>query len=63
MEENKEAYSSLDGDTREMLKVMVNVDISEEDKSMENGKKRYNMCKAFEDYRLEGKTARCGYDF
>lgn len=22
---------------------------------MENGKERYNMCKAFEDYRLEGK--------
>lgn len=46
-----------------MPKVMANVDISEEDKVMENGKKRYNMCKAFEDYRPEGKTARYGYDF
>ena len=55
IEKNKEAYSSIDSETREMLDVMANVKIPKEDKTMENGKKRYNMCKAFEDYRLEGK--------
>ena len=53
--ENKEAYSSIDGETRELLEVMTNVKIPKEDKTMENGKERYNVCKAFEDYRLEGK--------
>ena len=55
IEKNKDAYSSIDSETRELLDVMANVKIPEEDKTMENGKERYNMCKAFEDYRLEGK--------
>ena len=55
IEKNKEAYSSIDSETRELLDVMANVKISEENKTMESGKERYNMCKAFEDYRLEGK--------
>lgn len=55
IEKNKEAYSSIDSETRELLDVMANVKIPKEDKTMENGKERYNMCKAFEDYRLEGK--------
>ena len=55
IENNKEAYSSIDSETRELLDVMANVKIPKEDKTMENGKERYNMCKAFEDYRLEGK--------
>ena len=54
IEKSKEAYSSIDSETRELLEVMANVKIPEEDKTMENGKARYNMCKAFEDYRLEG---------
>ena len=55
IEKNKDAYSSIDSETRELLDVMANVKIPEEDKTMESGKERYNMCKAFEDYRLEGK--------
>ena len=55
MEENREAYSGIDNDTRELLEVMANIKIGEEYEMAENGKKQYNMCKAFEDYRLEGK--------
>ena len=55
MEENREAYSSLDSETIEIIKVAANVDITEKHKTMENGEERYNMCKAFEDYKLEGK--------
>lgn len=55
LEEDREAYSNIDGDTRAIIDVMTGIRISEEDKPMENGKERYNMIKAFEDYRLEGK--------
>ena len=55
MEENREAYINMDSDTRELLDVMANVKFSEEHITMENGKERYNMLKAFEDMRLEGK--------
>lgn len=55
MEENSEIYSHMDSDTRELLDVMANVRFSEEHNTMENGKERYNMLKAFEDYRMEGK--------
>lgn len=54
MEENEEAYSNLDGATREIIEVMTHVKISE-NKSTEQGEERYSMIKAFEDYRLEGK--------
>ncbi len=58
MEENREAYESIDSDTREMIEVMANVKIPEEYGRMvqENDReeKRYDMCKAFEDYRQEG---------
>ena len=54
MEENREAYSSLDSDTREMLEVMANVKFSEEYSLVER-EERYSMLKAFEDMRLEGK--------
>ena len=55
MEENREAYINMDSDTRELLDVMANVKFSEEHITMETGKERYNMLKAFEDMRLEGK--------
>ena len=55
MEENKEAYSSIDSDTKELLEVIANVRIKEEYKVMEQGKERYNMCKAFEDMREDGR--------
>lgn len=54
MEENKEAYNSIDSDTRELLEVVAKVKIPEEYKVMKNGGERFEMCKAFEDYRLEG---------
>lgn len=54
MEENRETYSRIDGDTRNMLEVVANIKIPEKCKVMEAGKERYNMCKAFEDMRLEG---------
>ena len=56
MEENREIYSSIDSETREMLEVMANIKIPEGDKSMEQGKERYNMLKAFEDMREDGKA-------
>ena len=55
MEENREAYSNLDSDTREMLKVMAGIDLSEGYEITDGGRERYNMIKAFEDYKLEGK--------
>ena len=55
MEENREAYINIDVDTREMFEVMAGVKLSEEYNTIENGKERYNMIKAFEDMRLEGK--------
>lgn len=55
MEKNKEAYSRIDSETRELLEVVGNVRIPEECKVVENGEERFDMCKAFEDMRLEGK--------
>lgn len=55
IEENREAYSNIDSDTRELLEVVANVKIPEEYRVMGKGEERFNMCKAFEDYRLEGK--------
>lgn len=54
VEKNKEAYSRIDSDTRELLEVVANVSIPEECKVLENGEERFDMCKAFEDMRLEG---------
>jgi len=55
MEENREAYDNIDSATREVLEVIAKVKIPKECKVMKNGEKRFEMCKAFEDYRLEGK--------
>lgn len=54
IEENREAYSRLDSDTRNMLEVVANIRIPEKCKVLEEGEERYNMCKAFEDMRQEG---------
>ncbi len=54
MEANREAYSRIDSETKEILEVIANVKIPEEFKLMEEGEERYDMCKAFEDMRLEG---------
>lgn len=57
MEENREAYSRIDSDTKDMLEVVANVKIPDRFKKIEEGEERYDMCKAFEDMRLEGYEA------
>ena len=54
MEENREAYSRIDSDTRDMLEVVANVRIPETFRTVEEGEERYDTCKAFEDMRQEG---------
>ena len=55
MEENKEAYDNIDRDTKELLETVAKIRIPEEYKVIKNGEERFEMCKAFEDYRLEGR--------
>lgn len=53
-EKNREAYSRIDSDTRNMLEVVANIKIPEKCKVVEEaGKERYDMCKAFEDMKQE----------
>ena len=54
MEENREAYSRMDSDTRQLLEVVAKVRVKEEYTVMENGEKKYELCKAFVDMKLEG---------
>lgn len=55
MDENKAAYNNMDSDTRELLEVVANIKITREENCvMESGEKKYNMCKAFQDMKLEG---------
>lgn len=54
MEENREAYSRMDSETRELPEVMAGVRVKEETQIMENGERKFNMCKAFVDMKLEG---------
>ena len=55
LEENKEIYSRVDSDTRELLEAVGKVRIGEEYGTiMENGERRYDMCKAFLDMKQEG---------
>ena len=54
MEENREIYENIDRETRDMLEVVANVKIPEKFKTIEDGKEKYDMCKAFEDMRQEG---------
>lgn len=53
MEANREAYSHLDSDTKELLEVVAKVKIKEE-QGMEKEEKKYDLCKAFVDMKLEG---------
>lgn len=55
MDKNKEAYSSMDSETRELIEVVANIKIEKKHIEMENGKERCNMLKAFGDMREEGK--------
>ena len=54
MEENREAYSRMDSDTRQLLEVVAKVRVKEEYTVMENGERKYDLCKAFVDMKLEG---------
>lgn len=54
MEKNREAYSRIDSETRDMLEVVAQVRIPERCHVAEDGEERYNMCNAFEDMRQEG---------
>lgn len=54
MEANREYYSRLDSDTKEILEVVGRVKIKEEYKVMRNEEKTYDLCKAFVDMKLEG---------
>lgn len=54
MLENKEAYSRIDRDTKELLEVVAKVKIGEEYEIMECEEKKYDMCKAFMDMKQEG---------
>ena len=55
MEENKEAYINMDSETRELIEVMTGKKHLHQYKTIENGKERFNMLKAFEDMKAEGK--------
>ena len=55
VEEHRETYLNMDSGTRELLEVMAGVKFSEEHKTTGDRKERYDMLKAFEDMRLEGK--------
>lgn len=54
MLENKETYSRIDSDTKELLEVVAKVKIGEEYEIMECEDKKYDMCKAFMDMKQEG---------
>lgn len=54
MEEDRGTYSRIDSETKEMLEIVANIRIPEKFKTIEGGEERYDMCKAFEDMRLEG---------
>ena len=61
MEENRNAYSSIDHDTKELLEVVAKVKVPERcvvgtegGKDMEHNEKKYDVCKAWADWRLEG---------
>ncbi len=55
IEADKEAYSSMDSDTRELLEVVAKVRIKEESLGMKKEEKRYDLCKAFVDMKEEGR--------
>lgn len=54
IEENREAYSRIDSETKDMLEVVAHVKIPERCAVVEGGEEGYDMCNAFEDMRQEG---------
>lgn len=53
-EENRDIYSRIDSETRELIGVVGKVQLGEEYSILENGERKYDMCKAFMDMKLEG---------
>lgn len=54
MKENREAYSRIDSETRDMLEVVANIRIPEEYRDLETGKEGYDMCDVFERIKNRG---------
>lgn len=54
MEGNREAYSRIDSETRDMLEVVANFRIPDRYRVIEEGEERYDMCNAFEKIRIKG---------
>lgn len=54
MKENREAYSRIDSETRDMLEMVANIRIPEECRVLETGKEGYNMCDVFERIKIKG---------
>lgn len=54
LEENRDIYSRIDSETRELIGVVGKVQLGEEYSILENGERKYDMCKAFMDMKLEG---------
>ena len=55
LEENRDIYSRIDSETRELIETVGKVHLGKEYNVMENGEKKYDMCKAFVDKQLRGK--------
>ena len=55
MEENKEAYTNMDSEMRELIEVMTGKKHLEQYKTMGNGEEKFNMLKAFEDMKEDGR--------
>ena len=51
---NKDIYNKIDSETRELIEAVGKVHLEKEDSILENGKRKYDMCKAFMDMKLEG---------
>lgn len=54
LEENRDIYSKMDSDTRELIGVVGKVQLGKEYSILENDERKYDMCKAFMDMKLEG---------
>lgn len=50
-----EQGACMTSETKELLEVVAGINIKEEYEVMENEERKYNMCKAFVDMKLEGK--------
>lgn len=54
LEENRNIYSRIDSETRELIGIVGKVQLGEEYSILKNGERKYDICKAFMDMELEG---------